>query len=247
MQPIFERTHILLKEQGLNIIQRSHVLIAGLGGVGSYTAEALARLGIGQLTIIDSDTVAESNINRQLVALHSTIGCKKVAVMKERILDINPACVVNAVDAFINEDTRKDILKDSNYSYVVDALDTCTPKVAFLKEAYDIGFSIVSSMGAGGKFDPTMIRVDDISKTQVCPLARKIRLSLRAKKVGAGIKAVYSIEKPQLPLPPEYIGKVRTRSVNGTVSYMPAIFGMHLAAVVTQDLLKTVLTKTNRC
>jgi tRNA threonylcarbamoyladenosine dehydratase len=235
---LFERTRILLDDAQLNKLKNAHILLAGLGGVGSYAAEALARAGIGNLTFIEHDVVSESNLNRQLVALHSTVGKKKSAVMVERVKDINPECKVTVMDQFVRPEDM-DAIFDRHYDYVIDAIDSLSCKVSFVRTAHEKGYKIISSMGAGGKLDPTKIKVADIYKTSECKLARVMRVRLKRQRVKKGILAVYSTEKPLPPLPPEPVaGAGRPRAVNGTISYLPSLFGLTIAGVVIQRLVQ---------
>jgi tRNA A37 threonylcarbamoyladenosine dehydratase len=235
---LFERTSILLNDSQLNKLKNAHILLAGLGGVGSYAAEALARAGIGNLTFIEHDVVSESNLNRQLVALHSTVGKKKSAVMVERIKDINPECKITVMDQFVRPEDM-DAIFDRHYDYVIDAIDSLSCKVSFVRTAHEKGYKIISSMGAGGKLDPTKIKVTDIYKTSECKLARVMRVRLKRQRVKKGILAVYSTEKPMPPLPPEPVAGIgRPRAVNGTISYLPSLFGLTIAGVVIQKLVQ---------
>ncbi|WP_116963134.1 tRNA threonylcarbamoyladenosine dehydratase [Fastidiosibacter lacustris] len=234
---LFERTSILVNNTGIDKLKNAHVLLAGIGGVGSFAAEALVRSGVGEITLIDHDTVSTSNLNRQLVALHSTIGIKKALVMKNRILDINPSCQVNIVEDFIRTEDMNNIL-NKPYDFVIDAIDSLACKVAFVSTAHKKGYKVISSMGAGGKLDPTQIKVDDIYKTRVCKLAKFMRIRLRRQHVTKGILAVYSTENSLPPLPPEpVIGSGRDRAVNGTISYMPALFGLTIAGMVIKQIV----------
>ncbi|WP_151193098.1 ThiF family adenylyltransferase [Cysteiniphilum sp. JM-1] len=234
---LFERTAILVNDDGIERLETSHVLLAGVGGVGSFAAEALARAGIGEITLIDHDVVSKSNLNRQLVALNSNIGMKKAQIMRERILDINPNCKVNIIDDFIRKDDMTPIF-DKHYDFVIDAIDSLVCKVAFVAYAHEHGYNVISSMGAGGKLDPTQIKVADIYQTSICKLAKFVRIRLRRLKVKKGILAVYSTESSLPPLPPEPVdGDSRDRAVNGTISYMPALFGLTIAGMVIKHLV----------
>ncbi|NQD38382.1 tRNA threonylcarbamoyladenosine dehydratase [Permianibacter sp. IMCC34836] len=237
MDGLFQRTHILVGDEGIARLQNKHVCLAGLGGVGSFAAEALARSGIGELTIIDHDVVAASNLNRQLVALNSTVGLYKADVMAARILDINPTCKLNVIKEFLKAENMPAFMLQP-FDYVIDAIDSLNSKVNYLKAAFDNGRPVISSMGAGNKLDPTLIRVGDIRDTEMCTLAKHVRRRLRRMGVKKGIKAVYSLEHPRDPLPPEPTSIGRARAVNGTISYMPAIFGLTVAGVVIKDLLE---------
>jgi tRNA A37 threonylcarbamoyladenosine dehydratase len=239
--PIWERTRILVGEAGIERLSAVRVLLAGLGGVGSFAAEALVRAGIGELTIADHDTVAPSNLNRQLCALHGTVGRKKTEVMAERIADINPHCRLRVIDAFLSVDELPALVSQGfdgrGFSQVVDAIDSLSSKLALICAALDAGVPVAASMGAGGKLDPTRIRVGDLMDSEACPLAREVRQRLRRRGIGRGILAVWSVEQSRPPLPPEPTGRGRPRAVNGTISYMPALFGLTLAGAVIQRII----------
>jgi tRNA threonylcarbamoyladenosine dehydratase len=235
--PHFSRSHILLGDEGLQTLAGKHIFVAGLGGVGSYCVEALARAGIGRLTLIDHDVVAVSNINRQLLALHSTVGQSKAELMQARIADINPACQVTILKTFLTIDNVNDLVP-ADSDYVIDCIDSLSCKVALLAESLKLGLNVASSMGAGNRLDPSHIKIADISKTEVCPLARLIRLRLRRENIYKPLLTVYSDEASSAPLPPQPVeGPGRARAVNGTISYMPALFGMMLAGAVINNLL----------
>lgn len=233
---LFERTRIIAGDRGIETLANANVLLAGLGGVGSFAAEALARAGVGRLTLIDHDRVSASNLNRQLLALRSTVGRKKVEVMAERIADINPGCELSAEDRFVRAEDL-DALFERGYDYVIDAIDSLNSKLNLLVAAVERGQPVVSSMGAGGRTDPSRLRVGDLMDSTICPLARVVRRRLHRRGVERGITAVWSVEPPRPPLPPEPTGMGRPRAVNGTVSYLPALFGMTLAGVVVHRLL----------
>jgi tRNA A37 threonylcarbamoyladenosine dehydratase len=237
--PLFERTHIIVGDAGLARLHRAHVFIAGLGGVGSFVAESLARMGVGRLTLVDHDRVAASNLNRQLPALHSTVGRRKTRVMAERIRDINPECEVLLVEEFLRPETMPEVLADG-FDFVVDAIDSLNCKVGLIATAVQMGLPVAASMGAAGKLDPTRIVVGDLMDSEICTLARHMRKRLRKRGVGRGVLAVWSTEPPCPPLPPEPTGRGRDRVVNGTVSYMPALFGLTLGGAVIQRLLGEV-------
>lgn len=222
MYDFLDRTSLMLGEQALLSLQNAKVLVVGVGGVGGYTVEALARSGVGSLTLIDGDTVAISNINRQIVALHSTLGRYKVDVMRERILDINPLIKVNALNKYYAEDTDIDL---STYDYIVDAIDSVKAKLLLIKKAKEVGVPIISCMGAGNKLSATSFRVADIYSTSSCPLAKAVRRGL--KDIGIdSLKVVYSIE------PPIKSGVSTPQSI----SYAPAIAGITLASEVILDI-----------
>ena len=235
-KPLFERTHIIVGDAGLARLHRAHVFVAGLGGVGSFVAEALARMGVGRLTLVDHDRVAASNLNRQLPALKSTVGRRKTRVMAERIRDINPECEVVLVEAFLRPETMPEVLADG-FDYVVDAIDSLNCKVGLIATAVQMGLPVAASMGAGGKLDPGRIVVGDLMDSEICTLARHMRKRLRKRGVDRGVLAVWSTEPPHPPLPPEPTGCGRDRAVNGTVSYMPGLFGLTLGGAVIQRLL----------
>ena len=236
--PQFERTHILLGNSGLNKLAHQHVFLAGLGGVGSYCAEALARAGVGRLTLVDHDVVALSNINRQLPALLSTVGQSKAELMQARIRDINPACEVRLIKTFLTTENMQEYVP-ADADYVIDAIDSLACKVALVATSFQRGLKVASSMGAGNKLDPSRIKLADISKTEVCPLARVMRKNLVRLGIREGILTVFSDEPSSAPLPPVPVdGPGRPRAVNGTISYMPPLFGLMLAGAVIQRLLK---------
>lgn len=233
--PLFERSLLVFGETGINQLQQSHVLVAGVGGVGGFVAEALARAGVGQLTLIDHDDVSASNKNRQIIALNSTHGLNKAEVMARRIYDINPACDVIISKHFIRPDDM-DSLLDYPYSYVVDAIDSLNCKVSLVSTAFNKGIPVASSMGAGRRIDPNKIALTDISKTHGCALARNMRQRLKKQGIKKGVMTVFSSEVPQAPGPMEEIDGARGRVVNGTASYMPGIFGLMLAGYVINAL-----------
>ncbi|MCF7992340.1 MAG: tRNA threonylcarbamoyladenosine dehydratase [Thiohalocapsa sp.] len=234
--PIWERTGILVGDEGIERLRGAHVLLAGLGGVGSFAAEALARSGVGRLTIADFDVVAPSNLNRQLCALKSTVGRRKSDVIAERIGDITAHCELTVIERFLAADDMPALMEEG-FDQVVDAIDSLSSKLALIAAALDAGIAVASSMGAGGRLDPTAIRVSDLMETQGCPLAREVRRRLRRRGYARGVLAVWSAESPRPPLPPEPTGRGRPRAVNGTVSYMPALFGLTLAGCVIRRLL----------
>lgn len=237
--PQFERTHILLGDAGLARLAQKHVFVAGLGGVGSYCAEALARAGVGRLTLLDHDVVAISNINRQLPALLSTVGQPKAELMRARIMDINPTCRLEILRTFLNGENVNELVPECDY--VVDAIDSLACKVALVGESVKRGLRVASSMGAGNRLDPGRVKIDDISKTEMCPLAKQMRKRLsRHYDLRKGVLTVFSDEQPRAPLPPQPVdGPGRARAVNGTISYMPPLFGMMLAGAVVKALLES--------
>ncbi len=236
--PQFERAEILIGPEGLARLAAAHVFLAGLGGVGSWCAEALARSGIGRLTLADMDVVAASNINRQLPALLSTVGRTKADVMGERIRDINPDCRLTLITDFLTPDNIPALLP-ADADYVVDCIDSLNCKVALIAEAHGRGLPIAASMGAGNKLDPRQVRISDIAETEVDPLARVVRKRLRKRGIAAGVQVVWSAEAGHPPRPPEAVSQGRARAVNGTIAYLPPLFGLMLAGVVVKTLLDT--------
>ena len=230
-----ERSELMFGKEGLERLKNAAVLIVGIGGVGAYAAEMLVRAGIGKMVIADSDTVSESNINRQLVALHSTIGRAKTEVLSERLYDINPKLDLRVVNEYIKDEKTDQILDSDHFDYVVDAIDTLSPKLALIKGCTDRGIPIVSSMGAGAKTDPTKMEICDISKTHHCPLAHMLRKRLHKIGIRKGFKAVFSAEPPKEGA--MILCEERNKKSNvGTVSYLPALFGIGCASVVIRDL-----------
>ena len=234
--PWMERTELLLGEEKLSKLQAAHVLIVGLGGVGAYAAEMIARAGVGELTLADADRVGESNINRQLIALHSTIGRSKVELVAERLRDINPSIKLHTMEQFIKDEATYTLLDAARYDYVVDAIDTLSPKLAMIAASLERGYPLVSSMGAGAKTDPTLMEIKDISKTHHCPLAHMLRKRLHKIGIRKGFRAVFSpepIREGAMILCEEQ----NKKSNMGTISYLPALFGIGCASVVIRDLL----------
>jgi len=231
------RTVLLLGEKSFKKLQNAHVLIVGLGGVGGYAAEQLARAGIGKLTLIDADTVNESNLNRQIIALHSTVGKNKTDILEIRLKDINPKIEVIKKQVFITHENIKTLMQDIKPDYVVDAVDTLMPKVNLINTCLKHNIPLVSSMGAGGRFNPEKVHIADIADTYNCGLARMLRKRLHKFGIRTGFKAVFSSEKVK----PEHIilEESKNKKTNvGTISYMPAIFGLFCASVVIQDLIE---------
>ena len=226
------RTGLIIGDEGINKLKNSNVIVFGVGGVGSFAAEAIARAGVGNLTIVDFDDVDITNINRQLPALHSTVGKYKVEVMKDRILDINPDINIKAIREVYNKDTSESILCEI-YDYVVDAIDMVTSKIHLIETCKNKGLEIISSMGMGNKLDPTKIEVIDIHKTTICPLARVMRKELKDRKIKK-LKVVYSTEQPKELKKKILNGKKVTP---GSVSFVPSVGGLIIASVVINDLL----------
>lgn len=230
------RTALLLGEDRMNYLSGCHVLVVGLGGVGAYAAEQLCRAGIGKMTIVDADTVNESNLNRQLPALRSTIGRPKAEVVAQRLLDINPELELTVHNEFIRDERTEAILDEANYQFVVDAIDSLSPKVFLLYHALRRQIPVVSSMGAGAKTDPSQVRIADISKTQNCALAKAVRKRLRTLGVNKGIAAVFSTEMSNPDAVIEVDDEQCKRTTTGTISYMPALFGCFLSAHVLRNI-----------
>lgn len=233
-----ERTELLIKESGLEKLNKATVLVVGLGGVGSFAAEFLARAGVGNMTIVDGDTVDITNINRQLPALHSTVGKHKVEVVAERLLDINPNLNLIKINEFLNPDRMDEVLDSAKFDYVLDCIDSVTPKVCLMIAARRRKIKMVSSMGAGGKIDPSKVLVRDISKTQNCYLAKEVRKRLKKEKIDKGIRCVFSNELQDEESLKMTDGTNYKRSFYGTISYLPAIFGLYAAAEVINYLVK---------
>ena len=231
----FSRTELLFGEDKLNILKKSRVAIFGVGGVGGYVAEALARSGVGTIDLVDNDVVSLTNINRQIIALHSTIGMPKVEVMAERIRDINPQAVVNVHNCFYTPETSGDF-DFSKYDYVVDAIDTVAGKIELVMQAQSAKTPIICSMGAGNKLDPTAFEVVDIYKTSVCPLARVMRYELKKRGVKK-LKVVYSKEIPVTPFENEEAEDSSRRSAPGSVAFVPSVAGLVIASEVIKDLV----------
>ncbi|MBF0160766.1 MAG: ThiF family adenylyltransferase [Magnetococcales bacterium] len=234
---LYERTRILVGEAGIARLQQAHVLVAGLGGVGGFAAECLVRAGVGRLTLVDDDVVSPSNLNRQLPATEESMGQKKGAVMMQRLAAIHPDCRLEWIDHFLTPQSIPAILERTAPDWVLDAIDSLNCKVALILEARARGWPVASSMGAGGRLDPSRLVVSDVMDTSGCPLAREVRIRLRRRGCGRGVVAVWSNEPPlpHAPLAPTEQG--RSRVVNGTISYLPALFGATLAGVIVRTLL----------
>ncbi len=231
------RTQLMVGADNLRCLHEAHVLVAGLGGVGSAAAEMLCRSGIGKMTIADSDVVQSSNINRQLVALHSTIGKSKTDVMKQRLLDINPQIELAIVEKYLKDHTIIELLAEP-FDYVVDAIDTLSPKVYFIYYALKNNQSLISSMGAGGKLNPALIRTADFRDTSHCKLAYDLRKRLRRLGIESGFQAVYSIEQTPSSAILETGFERNKKSTIGTISYMPVLFGCWCASLVINAILR---------
>ena len=231
----FSRTELLIGSENINKLKNSTVAVFGIGGVGGFAAEALARAGIGHLVLIDNDTVSLTNINRQIVALHSTIGKYKTEVMRDRIADINPDAIVEVHNCFYLPENKSDF-DFSKYDYVVDAVDTVAAKLSIIEEAKRCNVPVISSMGAGNKLNPTMFEVADISKTSVCPLAKVMRYELKKRGIK-NVKVVYSKEPAiKASVLEGYDESTSKRSVPGSISFVPSVAGLIVAGEVIKDI-----------
>ncbi len=234
MNEIFSRTEMLIGDNSLLKLRDSRVAVFGIGGVGGYVAEALVRSGLGNIDLIDNDTVSESNINRQIIALHSSIGKMKTQVMSERLLDINPDLMIRIHNKFVLPENI-DEFDFSEYDYVVDAIDTVSGKLAIIEKAYFLEKPVISSMGTGNKLEPTKFEITDINKTSVCPLARVMRYELKKRGVKK-LKVLYSKEEPIKPTVQETTEK--GKAVPGSISFVPSVAGLIIASQVIKDLIK---------
>lgn len=233
-----ERTELLIGKKAVQKLQSAHILVVGLGGVGSYAAETMVRSGIGKITIIDGDEVDITNKNRQLQALNSTVGKQKAQVLKERFLDINPNLEITVFDEFINPEPMQKLLTQNKFDFVMDCIDSVSPKISLILTLRGMKQPFISAMGAGGKLNPTKIKIADIKKTRECKFAQTIKKQLKSKGVKDGVLTVYSEEiqiKESLQLTD---GSNYKRSFYGTIAYMPAMFGMTMAYEVIKRLIK---------
>ena len=227
MDDQFSRTGMIIGEAAVERLSQSSVIVLGIGGVGSYVVEGLARAGIGRLALVDRDVVDVTNINRQLPALHSTVGRPKAAVMAERVMDINPGCHITAAECFFMPDNAGDF-DFTKYDYVVDAIDNITGKLTIIEKAYKEGVPVISSMGPGNKLDPSLFRITSIEKTKVCPLAKVMRRELKKRNIR-GVKVIYSEEEPI---------KHEEARTPGSISFVPSVAGLMIAGEVVRDLIK---------
>lgn len=232
-----ERTQIMVGADGLERLRNANVLVAGVGGVGSYAVEQLVRAGIGNITIVDADVVNPSNRNRQLPALVSTESIKKVEVVKQRCLDINPELNITTDDIFLKEELIPDLIDSQKFDFVVDAIDTLSPKVYLIFETVKRNIPLISSMGAGGKVDPSKITIKDISKSYHCNLARMVRKRLHKLNVHKGFSVVFSPEEVDDEMIIHVEGEQNKKTTVGTISYMPAMFGCYVGSHVIRNLL----------
>lgn len=224
----FERTEMVIGSEAMEKLKRSTIIVFGVGGVGGYVCEALARAGVGNISLVDNDVVSLSNINRQIIALESTLGRPKVSVMKERIKDINPLCNVKEYNQFYDANNPLDLV---GYDYIIDCIDTVTSKIMLVMEANKLDIPIISSMGTGNKLDPTRLEISDISKTSVCPLARVMRYELRKRGINH-LKVLYSKEEPL------HIVVEGKRHAPGSISFVPSVAGLIIASEVVKDLIR---------
>lgn len=232
-----ERAELLFKEEGIQALKNANVLIVGLGGVGSFAAEFIVRAGVGNVTIVDGDTVDITNINRQLPALHSTVGMSKAELMGARLMDINPELNLTVLNEFLSPERAQEVVT-KDFDYVMDCIDSITPKLNLIIAAKKNKVKVVSNMGAGGKLIASKVVVKDISKTNVCPLAKVIRKRLKKEGITSGVKAVYSTETPDESSLKMTDGTNFKKSFFGTNSWMPCLFGLHAAETVVRHLLK---------
>lgn len=238
MEDWLGRTRLMFGEAGMRSLMNASVLIVGVGGVGGAVAEMLVRSGVGHMTLVDSDCIQLSNINRQLIATHEVIGRSKAEIWACRLKSIHPQLDIIVHNDFLQADNVDDILDERPYDYVVDAIDTVTPKVLLLAACYQRGVPVVSSMGSGGKSDPSQLRLADISKTNYCPLAKVVRTRLSKMGIKHGITCVYSTETIDKNCVLEVSGERYKKTTTGTVSYMPNLFGCWLASHVIREIVK---------
>lgn len=233
-----ERTELLIGKKALTKLQNSHILVVGLGGVGSYAAETMVRSGIGKITIVDGDEVDPTNKNRQLQALDSTVGKQKAHVLKKRFLDINPKLEITVIDRFMNPEPMREMILKQKFDYVFDCIDSVSPKLSLIQTVRRLEIPLISSMGAGGKLDPTKIKIADIKKTKECKFAQKVKWRLKERGVRDGVLVVYSDEvqiKESLQMTD---GSNYKKSFYGTIAYMPAMFGMTMAYEVIRRMTR---------
>lgn len=234
----FSRTELLLGEKSLEILKKSHIAIFGIGGVGGFVTEALARIGVGNFDLIDNDTICLSNLNRQIIAAHSSLGKYKVDEMKNRILDINPNANVNVFKCFYLPET-KNLFDFTNYDYVIDAVDTVTAKIQLILQAKESNTKIISCMGTGNKLDPTKFEITDIERTSVCPLARVMRQECKKRGIK-NVKVLFSTEKPLTPKQKLSSQNGNHKIAPGSVPFVPSVAGLIIAGEVVKDLLSII-------
>ena len=231
-----ERATLLFKEEGIQKLDKANVLVVGLGGVGSFAAEFLARAGVGKMTIVDGDVVDITNINRQLPALHSTVGEPKVKIVGDRLMDINPELQLTRIEEFLSPERAFELISPE-FDYVLDCIDSVTPKINLIVACKRKKVKVISNMGAGGKFEAEKVQVRDISKTEYCPLAKNVRKRLKMEGISKGVKVVYSYERPDYSSIKTTDGTNFKKSFYGTNSWMPALFGLHAAETVVKHLI----------
>lgn len=231
-----ERAALLFKEDGIQKLDNANVLVVGLGGVGSFAAEFLARAGVGKMTIVDGDVVDITNINRQLPALHSTVGEPKVKIVGDRLMDINPELKLTRIEEFLSPERAFELISPE-FDYVLDCIDSVTPKINLIVACKRKKVKVISNMGAGGKFEAEKVQVRDISKTEYCPLAKNVRKRLKLEGISKGVKVVYSYERPDYSSIKTTDGTNFKKSFYGTNSWMPALFGLHAAETVVKHLI----------
>ncbi len=231
-----ERTEMLVGSDALERLSKSHVLVMGLGGVGAWASELLCRAGVGTLTIVDGDLIQPTNRNRQLPALTSTQGLQKAEVMRQRLLDINPNLNLNTIAHYLKDEALNEVVLQYHYNYVADAIDTLAPKLFLIKQTLEAGIPLVSSMGSGGKTDPAKVMVDDIDNSFNCRLAAIIRKRLHRMGIRTGFKVVFSTELTDKTKVKEVEDEPNKKSTVGTISYMPPLFGCHLASVIIREI-----------
>jgi len=233
-----QRTELLIGESATEKLEKTSVLIVGLGGVGGMAAEMICRAGIGNMTIVDCDTVNETNINRQIIALQSTQNLPKTEALGKRLLDINPKLNLTVLNEMLESENTAKLLDDNTFDFVVDAIDTLSPKIFLIKSCFERNIKLISSMGSGGKIDPSKIKIADISKTEYCALAKSVRQRLSKLGIKKGVSVVFSTEpanKKAIVITDEKYKK----STTGTISYLPAVFGCFLASHVIAELVKS--------
>lgn len=230
----FSRNEIIIGKEGQEKIEKTKVLLVGVGGVGGFTLEALARAGVGKIDIIDADTISKSNINRQIIALHSTLGMKKVDVAYNRAKDINPNLIMNTYDFFYGENTM-DKINYHEYDFIIDCIDTVPSKLLLIQKAKEFNKPIICSMGCGNKLDPTKFQITDISKTTVCPLARTIRQKLRQMGIK-DVKVLFSTEEPQTL--DKAFDKNTAKAIPGSISFVPSVAGLLLSSYVINKIIR---------
>ena len=231
-----ERTEMLFGKEGCEKLKAAMVVVVGVGGVGGFAAEMLARAGVGHLVVVDSDDVSVTNRNRQILALTSTVGRPKCEVLKERLLDINPEITITTIDSYVTGENNDELFGNLNPDFLVDAIDTLTPKIYLIKYCLDRGIPMVSSMGAGAKIDATAVRIADISETRMCPLAHMLRKRLHKLGIFTGFQAVFSIEEPRRESVTIEESRNKKSQV-GTISYLPAVFGAACAQVAIRHIV----------